>query len=103
MNIKKDYLDVVCVQEKELGFKLLCEAPWISHIRDGEEVIVGADSDKMIEGTVIASWSGRRDSDVVEFMKKVFDVDKLNRIICRFERIDMEYEEETEDAVQEVV
>lgn len=102
MNIKNEYLDLVCVQEEELGVKLLCQAPWLSHIKDGEDVIVEDEPDGVIEGHVIASWSGRRESDVVEFLKKVFDVHEPRKIICRFERIEMEYEEETEDVMQEV-
>ena len=104
MNIKKEYLDLVVVQEEELGVKLLCQAPWLSHIKDGEDVIVEDEPDGVIviEAHVIASWSGRRDSDVAEFLKKVFDVHEPRKIICRFERIEMEYEEEETDVMQEV-
>lgn len=102
MNIKKEYLDFVVVQEAKLGFKLLCEAPWLSHIKDGEDVIVEDIPDGVVEGTVVASLSGRRESDVTDFLKKVFGVNDFRKIICRFERIEMEYEEETENVMQEV-
>lgn len=92
-----DYIDLVVIRSNEMGRKLVCRAPWLSHFKEGTTVRLGGG----IEGEVLATYDTRVDNDeLINFIKAIVGLSantNFPRIMQEVVVKDISYEDECDE------
>lgn len=94
---RADYMDLVVIDSKSIGRRLVCRAPWLTHLKEGTTVrLVGG-----IEGKVIATYDTRvDDNELINFLKSIVDIPSnvnFPRIMQEVVVKDIQYKEEDDE------
>lgn len=93
----REYMDLFVVESMKCAMRFLAQAPWMSHIEEGDRVVVKVnDTEQRVE--VIAKTDIRKDDDeIISFLKcldghikKDEDIPKITTIL---REVEVEYDE----------
>lgn len=92
-----DYMDLVVVEDVRSFRRLVCRAPWLSHIEVGTRVECELpSSEPKFSGEVVASIDIRKDDESLDFILECANQKGLGlaRVINKIEVIKLKYKEE---------
>lgn len=94
-----DYMDLVLVENLYADGRIVCKAPWMSHLEKGTKVFYEYEG-KSYSGEVRATMDIAKDEkDDINFILECTKQEKygLPKIISKMKVIDFDYEDEDED------
>ena len=92
-----NYMDLVVIDSDSMGRRLVCRAPWLTHLKEGTTVRIGGG----IEGKVIATYDTRVDNDdLLNFLKSIVGLSAntdFPRIMQEVVIKEIQYKEDEDD------